>query len=258
MDSFCCLCTGNRYLCVGGGCARICIDLMLYWRQKPRIVFRKVYASSPLLLCPKAVTRLLLKSETRFVRLRFTLLVEEDSGGVSSSSSRLMTSSHFLVEEDSGGVSSSSSRLMTSSYFLVLKKNWEEVIGWERGEQVRLEWELGDPKGQRCQQLAISQLAFVELFTCSSSTALLKLNNSLFAMAGVTCWLISEAGAIIILGVGKASDGETNGLKSASRLNIGPSWLALCQSGIERYGLCLLVLLMRMGDVPTLIIALKQ
>nr|GEX72764.1 hypothetical protein [Tanacetum cinerariifolium] len=53
-----------------------------------RDIVMKVYASSPLLLCPKAVIRLLPKSETGFVRLRFTLLVEEDSGGVSSSSSR--------------------------------------------------------------------------------------------------------------------------------------------------------------------------
>ncbi|GJX73823.1 hypothetical protein Tco_0312418 [Tanacetum coccineum] len=108
---------------------------------------KKVYASSPLLLCPKAVTRLLLKSETRFVRLRFTLLVEEDSGGVSSSSSRLMTSSHFLVEEDSGGVSSSSSRLMTSSYFLVeedsgMLNGLGEVHRLEEG-QVRLELDQG-------------------------------------------------------------------------------------------------------------------
>ncbi|GJZ20261.1 hypothetical protein Tco_0556851 [Tanacetum coccineum] len=68
------------------------------------------------------------------------------------------------------------------------------------------------------------------------------------AMAGVNCWLISGAGGVIISGVGKASDGGTNGLKSASRLKSGWPGLAPCQSGIEKYGLCLLVLLMRMGD----------
>ncbi|GKF37181.1 hypothetical protein Tco_0113939, partial [Tanacetum coccineum] len=67
-------------------------------------------------------------------------------------------------------------------------------------------------------------------------------------MAGVTCWLLSGAGGVIISGVGKVSDGGTNGLKSASRLKSGWPGLAPCQSGIEIYGLCLLVLLMRMGD----------
>nr|GEV48885.1 hypothetical protein [Tanacetum cinerariifolium] len=50
------------------------------------------------------------------------------------------------------------------------------------------------------------------------------------AMAGVTCWLISGAGGVIISGVGKASDGEANGLKSASRLKSGWPGLAPCQS----------------------------
>ncbi|GKB14202.1 hypothetical protein Tco_0848125 [Tanacetum coccineum] len=74
------------------------------------------------------------------------------------------------------------------------------------------------------------------------------------AMAGVNCWLISGAGGVIISGVGKASDGGTNSLKSASRLKSGWPGLAPCQSGIEKYGLCLLVLLMRMGDVEVVIV----